>query len=83
MNTGGNNSSHSSKHPGKPRAHIIYFHILDRKFALKSRLTGSLQITMDVIKQNANNFKVLHPALLVIKLSAGSSKYYLVIRIIT
>lgn len=45
----------------------------DRKFALKSRLTGSLQITMDVIKQNANNFKVLHPALLVIKLCAGSS----------
>jgi hypothetical protein len=30
---------------------------------------------MDVIKQNANNFKVLHPALLVIKLSAGSSKF--------
>ena len=49
--------------------------ISDRKFALKSRLTGSLQITMDVIKQNANNFKVLHPALLVIKLSAGSSKF--------
>ena len=51
-----------------------YSIILDRKFAFKSRLTGSLQITMDVIKQNANNFKVLHPALLVIKLSAGSSK---------
>ncbi|XP_028418309.1 cytosolic carboxypeptidase 1-like isoform X2 [Dendronephthya gigantea] len=45
----------------------------DRKFALKSRLTGALQITMDVIRQNANNFKVLHPALLVIKISAGSS----------
>ena len=52
------------------------FIIVDRKFALKCRLTGSLQITMDVIKQNANNFKVLHPALLVIKLSVGSSEYY-------
>ncbi len=49
--------------------------VIDRKFALKSRLTGSLQITMDVIKQNVNNFKVLHPALLVIKLCTGSSKY--------
>ena len=47
---------------------------LDRKFALKTRLTGSLQVTLEVIKQNCTKFKVLHPALLVVKLAAGSSK---------
>lgn len=45
----------------------------DRKFALKTRLTGSLQVTIDVIARNFTKFKVLHPALLVVKLSAGSS----------
>ncbi|XP_046861355.1 cytosolic carboxypeptidase 1-like [Xenia sp. Carnegie-2017] len=47
--------------------------VKDRKFPVKFRLTGCLQITIEMIKQNVNNFKVLHPSLLVMKHACGSS----------
>lgn len=45
----------------------------DRKLCVKARLTGALQVTMNVIKNNTAFFKVLQPALQVLKLYSANS----------
>lgn len=44
---------------------------------MQARITGALQISLNVAKQNPQNFKVLHPVLQVLKIYAGSRKYSL------
>lgn len=45
----------------------------DRKLCVKARLTGALQVTMNVVKNNTTFFKVLQPALQVLKLYSANS----------
>ncbi|XP_068741274.1 cytosolic carboxypeptidase 1-like [Montipora capricornis] len=45
----------------------------DRKLCVKARLTGALQVTMNLIKNNTTFFKVLQPALQVLKLYSANS----------
>ena len=45
---------------------------LDRKLCVKARLTGALQVTMNVVKNNTTFFKVLQPALQVLKLYSAN-----------
>lgn len=45
----------------------------DRKLCVKARLTGALQVTMNMVKNNTAFFKVLQPALQVLKLYSANS----------
>lgn len=45
----------------------------DRKLCVKARLTGALQVTMNMVKNNTTFFKVLQPALQVLKLYSANS----------
>lgn len=53
------------------------FSFIDKRFPVQARITGALQISLNVAKQNPQNFKVLHPVLQVLKIYAGSRKYSL------
>lgn len=46
----------------------------DRKLCVKARLTGALQVTMNMVKNNTTFFKVLQPALQVLKLYSANCK---------
>ena len=46
----------------------------DRKLCVKARLTGALQVTMNLVKNNTSFFKVLQPALQVLKLYSANCK---------
>lgn len=45
----------------------------DRKLCVKARLTGALQVTMNLVKNNTAFFKVLQPALQILKLYSANS----------
>ncbi|XP_023199062.1 cytosolic carboxypeptidase 1 isoform X2 [Xiphophorus maculatus] len=45
----------------------------DRKFGVKARLSGALNVTVDVIKQNLQNAKVLLPCLQVLRVYSNNS----------
>lgn len=45
----------------------------DRKLCVKARLTGALQVTMNMVKNNTTFFKILQPALQVLKLYSANS----------
>lgn len=47
---------------------------VDRKLCVKARLTGALQVTMNMVKNNTAFFKVLQPALQVLKLYSANCK---------
>ena len=53
---------------------MCFFYPSDRKLCVKARLTGALQVTMNVIKNNTAFFKVLQPALQVLKLYSANCK---------
>lgn len=53
---------------------MCFFYPSDRKLCIKARLTGALQVTMNVIKNNTAFFKVLQPALQVLKLYSANCK---------
>jgi len=46
----------------------------DRKLCIKGRLTGALQVTMNMVKNNTAFFKILQPALQVLKLYSANCK---------
>ena len=52
----------------------MLFYPSDRKLCVKARLTGALQVTMNVVKNNTAFFKVLQPALQVLKLYSANCK---------
>ena len=52
----------------------LFAFFLDRKFCIKARLSGALLVTMATIKNNSTNFRVLHPALQVLKIYTTNSK---------
>lgn len=54
--------------------YIIAFVCSDRKFGVKSRLSGSLSVTVNVIKQNLHNSKLLLPCLQVLRVYCTSCK---------
>ncbi|XP_032434707.1 cytosolic carboxypeptidase 1 isoform X1 [Xiphophorus hellerii] len=45
----------------------------DRKFGVKARLSGALNVTVDVMKQNLQNAKVLLPCLQVLRVYSNNS----------
>lgn len=45
----------------------------DRKLCVKARLTGALQVTMNLVKNNTAFFKVLQPSLQILKLYSANS----------
>ncbi|XP_077988802.1 cytosolic carboxypeptidase 1-like isoform X2 [Glandiceps talaboti] len=45
----------------------------DRKFGVKARLSGALPITLSLVRNNTNNFKVLLPALQVLKIYVSNA----------
>ncbi|XP_070542811.1 cytosolic carboxypeptidase 1-like isoform X3 [Ptychodera flava] len=45
----------------------------DRKFGVKARLSGALPITLSLVRNNANNFKVLLPCLQVLKIYVANA----------
>uniref|UniRef100_A0A3B3Y2G5 Cytosolic carboxypeptidase 1 n=1 Tax=Poecilia mexicana TaxID=48701 RepID=A0A3B3Y2G5_9TELE len=45
----------------------------DRKFGVKARLSGALNVTVDVVKQNLQNSKVLLPCLQVLRIYSNNS----------
>eukprot|EP00794_Sanderia_malayensis_P009853 gene9853-10864_t len=45
----------------------------EKRFSIQARMTGALQVSLNVTKQNPQNFKVLHPVLQVLKIYANSS----------
>lgn len=47
----------------------------DRKLCIKARLTGALQVTMNLVKNNTAFFKVLQPALQILKLYSANCEY--------
>ena len=47
----------------------------DRKLCVKARLTGALQVTMNLVKNNTAFFKVLQPALQILKLYSANCEY--------
>lgn len=47
---------------------------VDRKLCVKARLTGALQVTMNMVKNNTTFFKILQPALQVLKLYSANCK---------
>ena len=51
---------------------MLYFS--DRKLCVKARLMGALQITLNMIKNNTTNFKILQPTLQMLKLYCANSK---------
>ena len=51
------------------------FPVSDKRFAVQARITGALQVSLNVAKQNPQNFKVLHPVLQVLKIYANSGTY--------
>ena len=51
------------------------FHVPDKRFAVQARMTGALQVSLNVAKQNPQNFKVLQPVLQVLKIYANSRTY--------
>lgn len=53
---------------------MCFFYPSDRKLCVKARLTGALQVTMNVVKNNTAFFKVLQPALQVLKLYSANCK---------
>lgn len=50
-------------------------YFVDKRFAVQARMTGALQVSLNVAKHNPQNFKVLHPVLQVLKIYANSRKY--------
>ena len=50
-------------------------YVSDKRFAVQARMTGALQVSLNVAKQNPQNFKVLHPVLQVLKIYANSRMY--------
>ncbi|XP_065059496.1 cytosolic carboxypeptidase 1-like [Rhopilema esculentum] len=54
--------------------HIVFSKMgtKDKRFAVQARMTGALQVSLNVAKQNPQNFKVLHPVLQVLKIYANS-----------
>ncbi|KAL2092592.1 hypothetical protein ACEWY4_012390 [Coilia grayii] len=45
----------------------------DRKFGVKARLTGALNVTVNLLKQNVNNNKLLLPCLQVLRVYSANS----------
>ncbi|XP_069481957.1 cytosolic carboxypeptidase 1 isoform X2 [Ambystoma mexicanum] len=45
----------------------------DKKFAIKSRINGVLNITLNLVKQNLQNHRLLHPCLQVLRAYSTSS----------
>ncbi|TSL97347.1 Cytosolic carboxypeptidase 1 [Bagarius yarrelli] len=45
----------------------------DRKFGIKARLNGALSVTVNLLKQNLQNFKLLLPCLQVLRVCASNS----------
>ncbi|XP_063050955.1 cytosolic carboxypeptidase 1 isoform X3 [Engraulis encrasicolus] len=45
----------------------------DRKFGVKARLTGALNVTVNLLKQNVNNSKLLLPCLQVLRVYSANS----------
>lgn len=48
--------------------------LTDRKFCMKARLTGSIHVTMTMIRNNTTNFRVLQSTLLVMKQYTANGK---------
>ena len=45
----------------------------DRKFEVKARLSGALAVTLNLVRNHANYFKTLQPALYVLKIYANNA----------
>ncbi|KXJ16139.1 cytosolic carboxypeptidase 1 [Exaiptasia diaphana] len=71
----------NASHESPPNEEVILLgHVLltkvgpkDRKFCLKARLTGALQVTMNTIRNNTCNFRALQCTLVVMKLYTANA----------
>lgn len=55
-----------------PSRRVAYFPSADRKFGIKARLNGALNVTVNLLKQNLLNYKLLLPCLQVLRVYAGN-----------
>ncbi|TRY99459.1 hypothetical protein DNTS_022999 [Danionella cerebrum] len=69
----------SSRCPPASEELILLIHSLlvkvgpkDRKFGVKARLNGALNVTLNLVKQNLHNYKLLLPSLQVLRVYAGN-----------